>query len=281
LISTDAVFFSLEGVVFSSLDVSAASQLMFFSYFSSFSSSLSFVSLLVIVLVFFVTRLFYLIHVGFTHRKSCIERRKQQKKNHLNSNGDHLTPSTDSDCQDPSLTISRRTMVILGSGGHTAEMICLLKNINRHRHLPLIYVRAATDISSEVRIKEMEESASNLPNCRFHSIPRSREVGQSYSSSVLTTIKAILYCFRIIHTYKPELLLCNGPGTCFPVVLVLWFYRILWFSNCRIIFIESFCRVEDLSLCGQLIYPLVDRFIVQWPKLTNKYKLTEFVGRLC
>jgi len=65
------------------------------------------------------------------------------------------------------------------------------------------------------------------------------------------------------------------------VVVVVWFFRLFLWMDCRIIFIESFCRVDDLSLCGMILYPVVDRFIVQWPKLCKRWKLTEYVGRLC
>ena len=64
----------------------------------------------------------------------------------------------------PRSSMPRRTMVILGSGGHTAEMLCLLQHIDRRRCVPLIYVRAKTDISSEVRIRQMEVRAASAVN---------------------------------------------------------------------------------------------------------------------
>jgi hypothetical protein len=36
------------------------------------------------------------------------------------------------------------------------------------------------------------------------------------------------------------------------------------------VFIESFCRVQSLSLSGLLLYPLVDEFVVQWPQLVAR-----------
>jgi beta-1,4-N-acetylglucosaminyltransferase len=118
-------------------------------------------------------------------------------------------------------------------------------------------------------------------NCAYLRIPRSREVGQSYISSIFTTLHAIFACCWLVGSHAPELLLCNGPGTCLPVIVIVWLFNICAFRHCRIIFIESFCRVNSLSLCGILVYPLVHRFIVQWPKLTKTWTLTEYVGRLC
>ena len=76
-------------------------------------------------------------------------------------------------------------------------------------------------------------------------------------------------------------MLCNGPGTCLPIIVAVWLFKLWLFRRCRVVFIESFCRVDSLSLCGKLVYPLVDRLIVQWPRLTDDWKLTEYCGRLC
>ena len=44
----------------------------------------------------------------------------------------------------------------------------------------------------------------------------------------------------------------------------------------KILFIESFCRVKDLSLTGKLLKPILKilalPFIVMWPELEKKYK---------
>ena len=43
-------------------------------------------------------------------------------------------------------------------------------------------------------------------------IPRSREVGQSYLSSILSTLKAFANCITMVYKERPSLLLVNGPG---------------------------------------------------------------------
>lgn len=101
-------------------------------------------------------------------------------------------------------------------------------------------------------------------------------------------------------------ILCNGPGTCFPICFVAFVFKvraqqaphedapllccaltvcltlsllvvcpsllspqIVLFRPCSLVFIESFCRVESLSLSGLMLYPLVDEFVVQWPELAH------------
>lgn len=38
----------------------------------------------------------------------------------------------------------------------------------------------------------------------------------------------------------------------------------------RLVYVESFARVETLSLTGRMVRPLVDRFVVQWAHLAMR-----------
>lgn len=134
------------------------------------------------------------------------------------------------------------TVVVLGSGGHTSEMFSLLKGISPCRYSPLIHIVASTDVTSENRVLA---AATLLPQ-RTIKIPRSREVGQSYPSSIITTVYALLYSFWIIARLRPNLVICNGPGTCLPIVISTFIWRILGLCEGKVVFVESFCRVQRL-----------------------------------
>lgn len=172
------------------------------------------------------------------------------------------------------------TLVVLGSGGHTTEMISLLSGLNPKLYTPLIHVIATTDSTSEHRVLQYQRDCANhtrMPDVVYR-IPRSREVGQSYMTSIFTTLHAFLYSVRIIYEVKPDLILCNGPGTCLPVVVSAFLARILGLGGeGKVIFAESFCRVQNLSLTGKLLYPIVDRFIVHWEELHMKYPKSDLV----
>ena len=51
-------------------------------------------------------------------------------------------------------------------------------------------------------------------------------------------------------------------------------------NEVKIVYVESICRVEDLSLSAKLLYLLVDKMFVQWPGLTRKYPKAEYIGLL-
>ncbi|EFA81358.1 putative glycosyltransferase [Heterostelium album PN500] len=101
-----------------------------------------------------------------------------------------------------------KTMVVLGSGGHTAEMFYLLKKLDRDRFNHITYVLADSDKRSLDKITLNDK----LPEQRtVKTIPRSRNVGQSYIHSIWTTFISLLYCLILVFKEKPDVILCNGP----------------------------------------------------------------------
>jgi beta-1,4-N-acetylglucosaminyltransferase len=100
-------------------------------------------------------------------------------------------------------------------------------------------------------------------------------------STIFTTLYSLIQSFILIVRIKPHLIICNGPGTCVPICYSAFLLRLLGISQTTIIFIESFCRVKSLSLSGRLMYVIADKFIVQWPELTERYQRAEYLGRIC
>lgn len=60
-------------------------------------------------------------------------------------------------------------------------------------------------------------------------------------------------------------------GTCVPLCFAAFFYNIIGCLDCRVVFVESFCRVAHLSLSGRLVYHIADEFVVHWPELARQY----------
>ncbi|CAI5475494.1 unnamed protein product [Closterium sp. Yama58-4] len=130
-------------------------------------------------------------------------------------------------------------------------------------------------------LKDAPTSPTSAPPC-YLSVYRSREVGQSYITSVATTIIATLHAMLLVARVRPQLLLCNGPGTCLPICIAVFTLHVLGVQSSSIVFVESVARVHHLSLTGRLLHRvgIVDWFFVQWPHLTAMCKGTHYVGHL-
>ena len=146
----------------------------------------------------------------------------------------------------------------------------MIQPLDNKMYHPFVFVKANSDSTSVMRMKK---AGHNPDSVEVFDIPRSREVGQSYFSSVFTTLYALSACVHFMLKQRPQLVLCNGPGTCLPIAMVaLVMGRIFGlFPACSIVFVESFCRVETLSLTGKIMYWIADLFVVHWEELHQKY----------
>ncbi|KAJ2161272.1 metalloprotease [Coemansia sp. RSA 552] len=178
-------------------------------------------------------------------------------------------------------TPDRTLCVVLGSGGHTAEMTRLLQGVDFERYSRRLYIVGDDDVLSLEHIGSMEQRRSTYSEEYYVGrVPRSRVVGQSWLTTPLSAVNCLVRSAVILFNHSPDVVLCNGPGNCVVVCLAALVPRILGVKRIPIIYVESFARVRSLSLSGRLLYPLADRFVVQWPGLIHKYPRAEYVPHL-
>eukprot|EP00667_Euglena_gracilis_P011964 EG_transcript_12253 len=169
-----------------------------------------------------------------------------------------------------------RVLVVLGSGGHTTEMFYALGTLQWDKFRP-VYVVAATDQGSAQKAKDFEAKYSRPAALRV--IPRAREVGQSYVTSVFTTLRAFGSAVVVVWQDRPDLVLCNGPGTCVPIAVSALLFTAAGLLDTRVVYSESFACVHHLSLSGRILYPLAHGFAVEWQQLAQLYPRAVWAGR--
>ncbi|KAH7659181.1 Oligosaccharide biosynthesis protein Alg14-like protein [Dioscorea alata] len=166
-------------------------------------------------------------------------------------------------------------------------MLSIVNVLNKERFSPRFYVAAATDNMSLQKAQVLEQSLlhqgkGNAEAAQFMQIYRSREVGQSYITSIGTSLIAIAHAIWFILKIRPQVIICNGPGTCIPLCVAAFMFKVVGLRWSSIFYIESIARVRKLSLSGLLLYKLhlTDQFVVQWPQLQSKYPQSQYVGRI-
>jgi len=122
---------------------------------------------------------------------------------------------------------------------------------------------------------------------RVVEIPRARMVHQPLRSVPFTFTRSLLHTVRIAlpssksgSSALGDVLLMNGPGTCVVLCASVWLARLLGAGKTRMVYVESFARVQSLSLSGRILRNFVDRFVVQWPELKEKVPGAECRGWL-
>ena len=165
------------------------------------------------------------------------------------------------------------TLVVLGSGGHTSEMLRLISVLDGNKYKPIMFMVADTDKYSVNKLNNMKCDQNILV------VPRSREVRQSWISTILTTLMATAYCLILLWKNRPKLLLCNGPGTCVPPCLVAWLFNKFLRKKTKIVFVESICRIKTVSLSGKILRYFADICLVQWQELAKQDNRLTYIAR--
>ena len=79
-------------------------------------------------------------------------------------------------------------------------------------------------------------SESKIQGKNIVSIPRSRKVGQSFLTSIFTTLNSILAMIPIFSKELPDVIVVNGPGVCIPPCLIAFCLKVLGLKHISVVF---------------------------------------------
>lgn len=88
-------------------------------------------------------------------------------------------------------------------------------------------------------------------------------------------MKNSLLAWKILKKEKPDLIISSGAAVAVP-----FFYIGKIFFHTKNVYIEVFDRVNTPTLTGKLVYPITDKFIVQWEELKKPYPKAINLGSL-
>ncbi len=147
-----------------------------------------------------------------------------------------------------------RLGLISSAGGHFYELYSLLFLWEKYDHFWVTFKREDT----QHLLKGKKVYWAYAPTNRH----------------LLNFWRNLILAAKVLRREKPQVLISTGAGVGVPFLLM---GRLLGFKT---VFIESMARVNNLSLSGRLLYLVVDRFLVQWPELVQKYPRAIFRGQV-
>lgn len=189
---------------------------------------------------------------------------------------------------------------MLGSGGHTKEMLMMMDDGSHDfAHSHRRYVISSGDNMSMNHLQEYEERLQQLCKANQTSpgtydtkiVTRARRVHQSLLTTPFTALLSINDIVPALRAAPPNtkdftkammpypsLVFSNGPATSFFVAVVIHALKIFYLvpEDCmRFVYIESWARISTLSLTGKLFYytGLADLFLVQHSQVAENYKV--------
>lgn len=80
--------------------------------------------------------------------------------------------------------------------------------------------------------------------------------------------------WKVLRKEKPDLIISSGAAVAVP------FFWLGKFLGAKTIYIEVFDRIDKPTLTGKLVYPVADRFIVQWEEMKRVYPKAVDLGSI-
>lgn len=131
------------------------------------------------------------------------------------------------------------------SGGHLTHLYLLRPLWSQHERFWVTFDK--NDARSLLK-KEKKY------NCYF---PTNRNLINLFRNSFLA--------WKILRREKPDVIISSGAGVAVP------FFYFGKLFGAKTVYIEVFDRIDKATLTGKLVYPVTDKFIVQWQEMKKVY----------
>lgn len=90
--------------------------------------------------------------------------------------------------------------------------------------------------------------------------------------NIKNLIKNTFLAIKILFKEKPDFIISSGAAPAIP------FFYIGKLLGCKLVYIEVFDRIDSPTITGKLVYPICDKFIVQWEEQKRFYPKAENLG---
>ncbi|TIB12285.1 hypothetical protein E3P92_02639 [Wallemia ichthyophaga] len=175
--------------------------------------------------------------------------------------------------------------VMMGSGGHSAELLKMIDALMFKVYTPRLWLIHSGDTLTTNRVVELEnfkQTAATLDwtDSGYYAIKylhRLRGVGEGYSKLPGNLFVSFIQCLSLSILPPPDIsnpsstrsnsitdapsphlgdmLIMNGPSTCVSLVAAIWVAKLVGIPHPKMIYIESFTRVDGISTTGKLVKP--------------------------
>lgn len=152
----------------------------------------------------------------------------------------------------------KKVLFISSMGGHLTEMF-QLKSMFKDYDYKVVTEKHKSTIGLKARYKSKIEYLSTGHKGRP-------------LKYIFTLPYNVIKSFIIFIKFKPDVIVTTGAHTCVAMCYIAKIFRK------KVIYIESFANVETKTLTGRLVYPIADKFIVQWHSMLKLYPKAIYGG---
>ncbi|MFQ3564542.1 PssD/Cps14F family polysaccharide biosynthesis glycosyltransferase [Pseudolactococcus paracarnosus] len=140
------------------------------------------------------------------------------------------------------------------SGGHFEQLMMLKPLMKKYPRSFIVTEKTDYKIYSDINIEYM---------C---------QVNRKQIHFFIYLIINFIISFFIVLRKKPDIIICTGALSMIPMCLVSKLF------GAKLIFIESFAKINSPTLTGKFLYKYADVFYVQWETMKKFYPEAIFLG---
>ena len=87
-------------------------------------------------------------------------------------------------------------------------------------------------------------------------------------------IRNTALAWKILRRERPDLIISSGAAVAVP------FFYLGKLFGAKLVYIEVFDRIDKPTMTGKMVYPIVDKFIVQWEEMKKVYPKAVNLGSI-
>lgn len=153
----------------------------------------------------------------------------------------------------------KRVLFISSVGGHLTQLLMLKEIFNDYEYL-LVTEKTDVTLNLKDKYKKVEYLKYGTRKYLF--------------KYIFILIYNVVKSFNIYIKFKPSVIVTTGSHTAVPICYIAKIFRK------KIIYIESFAKINSKNMSGKLIYPIADEFIVQWESMLEIYPKGKYFGSI-
>ena len=92
--------------------------------------------------------------------------------------------------------------------------------------------------------------------------------------NIKNLIKNTFLAIKLLRREKPDIIISTGAAVAVP------FFYIGKLMGAKTVYIEVFDGIDKSTLTGKLVYPITDKFIVQWEEMKKVYPKSINLGSI-
>ena len=145
-------------------------------------------------------------------------------------------------------------LLVCSSGGHLLQLVSLASAWEGSSHMWVSFDKSDVRslLAGERLITAHGPTNRNIPNL----------------------LRNLWLALGVVRQVRPRIIVTTGAGVAVPFA---WFGKIF---GAHVVYVESFTRIDSISLSCRLIKPVADRVYVQWPEAVPLVAGARYVGNV-